>query len=326
MTVLPASPIERLRVLADAMRLRILLLLERGELSVGELARSLGTSQSRVSNHLRLLREAHVLRERHEGRSTLLSLAIVDDPLAARLWEALREDVARQPEAAADLERRERVLDERRGKDGDFFDAVAGRWDKIGTDFATGVARERALGALLPRGMVVADLGCGTGGVSRSLCGLVSRLVCVDRSARMLEVAAAKMPPLGAGVAVEYRRGELDQLPIETGELDAAVCAMVLHHLEDLHPSLSEMRRALRAGGALCIVELAPHKEAWMKDAQGDLRLGIEPRDLVEALRRAGFEDIALESPNDLYRPRRDDGTRAELPLYLVRCRKPARD
>jgi ArsR family transcriptional regulator len=325
MTVLPASPTERLRVLADAMRLRILALLERGELSVGDLARSLGTSQSRVSNHLRLLREANVLRERHEGRSTLLSLAIVDDPVAARLWEALRDEVAMQPEAAADLERRERVLDERRGKDGDFFDAVAGRWDKIGTDFATGVARERALGALLPRGMVVADLGCGTGWVSRSLCGLVSRLVCVDRSARMLEVAAAKMPPLGPGVSVEYRRGELHQLPIKTDELDAAVCAMVLHHLEDLHPALGEMRRALRPGGALSIVELAPHKEAWMKEAQGDLRLGIEPRDLVEALRRAGFEDIALESPNDTYRPRRDDGARAELPLYLVRCRKPAR-
>lgn len=325
MSRLATTPVDRLRVLSDPMRLRVLLLLERGELSVGELARALGTAQPRVSNHLRLLREARLLRERHEGRTTHLSLALGEDAAAARLWAAVRDDVARMPEAAADRERQERIVEERAARGADFFDAVAGRWDKIGTDFATGVARERAIASLLPKDSVVADLGCGTGWIARSLAGVAGKVVCVDRSARMLEVTRAKLSPAPAGAELEFRRGELDALPIADEELDGAVCAMVLHHLGDLRPALSECYRALKPGGALAIVELAPHKEAWMAEAQGDLRLGLDPRDVLDALERAGFADLLLESPRDAYRPRREDGVRAELPLYTVRCRKPRR-
>lgn len=325
MTRAASEPTERLRILSDPMRLRVLLLLERGELSVGELARALGTAQPRVSNHLRLLREARLLRERHEGRTTHLSLALRDDPAAAKLWDAVRDDVERMPEAAADRERQERIVEERRSRGGDFFDAVAGRWDKIGTDFATGVARERAIASLLPKDSVVADLGCGTGWIARSLVGVAGKVVCVDRSSKMLEVTRAKLSPPPPGVVLEFRRGELDALPIADEELDGAVCAMVLHHLHDLRPALLECRRALKPGGALAIVELAPHKESWMAESQGDLRLGLDPRDVLDALERAGFEDLVLESPRDAYRPRREDGARAELPLYTVRCRKPRR-
>jgi SAM-dependent methyltransferase len=115
----------------------------------------------------------------------------------------------------------------------------------------------------------------------------------------------------------------LDALPVADAELDGAVCAMVLHHLHDLRPALLECWRALKPGGVLSIVELAPHKEAWMAESQGDLRMGLDPRDVLDALTRAGFVDLALESPNDAYRPRREDGARAELPLYTVRGRKP---
>jgi len=317
------TPSERLRVLSDPVRLRVLLLLERGELTVGELARALGLSQPRVSNHLRLLREARLLRERHEGRTTHLSLAVSEDDSAAKLWNAVRAEVEALPEALADRERQERIVDERRARGGEFFDAVAGRWDKIGTDFATGVARERAIAALLPRESVIADLGCGTGWITRSLLGVAGKVICVDRSARMLEVTRTKLAPLPSGVELEFRRGELDALPVADAELDGAVCAMVLHHLHDLRPALLECWRALKPGGVLSIVELAPHKEAWMAESQGDLRMGLDPRDVLDALTRAGFVDLALESPNDAYRPRREDGARAELPLYTVRGRKP---
>src|SRR5688572_6131229 len=101
--------------------------------------------QSRVSNHLRVLREARLLRERHVGRTTYLSLAVEaersDADLAARLWSTLRGELSALPEAAADVQRLERVLDERLRGSPEFFDRVAGQWDKIGVDFATGQAR-----------------------------------------------------------------------------------------------------------------------------------------------------------------------------------------
>jgi len=336
-----------LKVLGDATRLRILALLEREELSVGELSRSLGMSQSRVSNHLRVLREAHLLDERRSGNSTFLRLAgaagserdgVDGAGVAVELWATLRERVAELPEHAADLGRLAAVVEERQRSSTEFFDRVAKDWDKIGVDFSTGQARQRAAASLLPPGLVFADLGCGTGYMARGLVGLCRRLICVDRSAAMLGEARERLEELaGAGGVTEldFRRGELDELPIADGELDGLVAGMVLHHVARLDRPLSEMRRVLRPGGTAVLVDLAPHGEEWMREAQGDRLLGIDPADVTAALEAAGFERAVLETVHDQYQPTvpadiaaavGDDGPRerARLPLFLVRAHKPS--
>jgi ArsR family transcriptional regulator len=326
-----------LRVLGDATRLRILALLEREELSVGELVRALGMQQSRVSNHLRLLREAGLLAERHAGKSTHLRLAAEaranGGAAALELWTTLRERVSAFPEHSDDLGRLEAVLGERARGERDFFDRVAVDWDKIGQDFETGQARQRAAASLLPRGLVLADLGCGTGYAARALCGLCQRLVLVDRSAAMLARAKERLANAPGGTELEFRRGELDALPIAAGELDGLVAGMVLHHLKDLEKPLAEMRRVLKPGAAAVLFDLVPHGEAWMHEAQGDRLLGVDPADVLAALERRGFEEIALETPDDRYCPAAraeasdtstETAERARLPLFLVRARVPA--
>lgn len=328
-----ASLSDTLRVLSDPTRLRILALLAREELSVGELARVLEMAQSRVSNHLRILREAHLLEERHVGRTTHLRLSgsaleassRASDP-TARVWHALRSEVRTIPEHAADTARLERVVRERGAGADEFFDRVAGLWDKIGVDFRTGQARQRAAAALLPYDLVLGDLGCGTGYVAQALAGLCTRLVCVDRSKGMLAEARKKLGQVPEGCHVEYRRGELDDLPLEDSELDGCVAAMVLHHLPSPSKACAEMQRVLKPGGRAVVLELAPHKEDWMRAAQGDRHLGLAPRDVMRALEKAGFVDVRLESPDDRYQPRPGSKARdakpASLPLYLVRARK----
>jgi ArsR family transcriptional regulator len=327
-----------LKTLGDTTRLRILALVEREELSVGELSRALGMSQSRVSNHLRLLREAHLLAERHSGTSTFLRLA-QDHPangargngVATDLWTTLRERVAALPEHVADLARLESVVEEREKRSSEFFDRVARDWDKIGLDFATGQARQRAAAALLPPGLVLADLGCGTGYMARSLVGLCARLVCVDRSTAMLTQCRERLERTARGTALEFRQGEMDALPIADGELDGLVAGMVLHHLAELERPLAEMRRVLRPGGTAVLVDLAPHGEEWMQDELGDRLLGLEPGDVLAALERAGFEGVEVEPLDDHYQPlpskakASGDSTveRARLPLFLVRAHAP---
>lgn len=319
-----------LRLLAEPVRLRALALLELEELSVGELSRALALSQSRVSNHLRVLREAGLLVERHEGKTTFLKSALADAPdarhgLVGRLWVELRADLADLPEHEADRLRLADLVAARGGQGDDFFDALAGEWDKVGAQFRSGVARERAASALLPPGLVLADLGCGTGYMARALLGRAARLVCVDRSTGMLEEARRRLTPAPAGCSVEFRLGELDALPVADGELDGATLGMVLHHLSDLGAALREVRRALKPGGSLVVLDLAPHRETWMHEALGDRRLGLEAGDVVAALRRAGFVDLRLEDVDDDYRPRSSEGDReAVLPLFLVRGRAPA--
>ena len=227
MVVAETSLAGLLKLLADPTRLRILALLDQHELSVGELARALGMAQSRVSNHLRLLRENDLLVERHEGASTHLKLSSIEDGVSPveRLWQALKPEVHVLAEHAADKIRLDRVLAERRAKDGDFFDRVAGEWDKIAGDFATGQARHRAAAHLLPKEFVLADLGCGTGYMTEALLGTCGRVICVDRSKGMLAEAKKRIARAARGTAVEYRRGELDRLPIDDGEVDGVLAA-----------------------------------------------------------------------------------------------------
>ena len=325
-----------LRLLADPTRLRILALLDAEELSVGELSRALDLAQSRVSNHLRLLREAGLLLERRVGTSTFLRLDLPragrarseshSNGVAGRLWEVVRRESAALPEHAADRIRLEKIRAGRRDERA-FFDRLAGEWDKLAGAFETGRARERACAHLLPAELVVADLGCGTGYVAEALWTHAARLICVDSSAGMLAEAKKRLARRGDDTQIEFRAGELDRLPIADGELDGLVCAMVLHHLPTLDGAVSEMRRVLKPGGAAVALELAPHHEAWMRAELGDRHLGLPPAEVLGAFERAGFVDLVLDPVEDAYRPRRsnaapDDET-VSLSLYIVRGRAP---
>ncbi len=312
-----------LRILGEPTRLRLLALLDREELSVSELCACVGMAQSRVSNHLRTLREAGLLVERHAGRSTFLRFGRPDaGTMTERLWGALRAELAALPEHEADLERLERVLAEREGGS-DFFDRVAGQWDTISGEFATGQARPRAVSHLVPAEFVVADLGCGTGYLSRGLLGQVRKVVAVDRSQGMLDEASDRLARSARSTELDFRIGELDALPIADDEVDGALAGMVLHHLDSADPAIREMARIVRPGGSAVVLDMVPHREGWMRSSLGDRHLGLDPSDVLAAFRRAGFEDTVLDPVDDHYRPKNPDGTTPSLSLYIVRGRVP---
>ena len=315
-----------LKVLSEATRLRILGLLAREELSVGEIARCLAMSQSRVSNHLKLLREQGTLDERKEGTSVLLRLQ-VGDGLPEELWAAIEPRLGEVPEWADDLDRLRTVLDDRRRRSREFFDRVASEWDALGSDFASGAARWQAVSSLVPRELVVADVGCGTGYVARALLGRVDRVILVDHSDAMLDQARQTLE--GVGPRAEFRRGELDHLPLSDGEVDAVFAHMVLHHVPDLSAALREMARVLKPGGTLVVCDLLPHREHWMAEEMADLRLGIDPTDLIRRARAAEFDSVHRDDPSDAYVVQAPDGRRVEFPLFLLRARRsgvPVRD
>ncbi|MAE96538.1 MAG: ArsR family transcriptional regulator [Deltaproteobacteria bacterium] len=320
-TATPSTLPTLFRLLSDRTRLRVLGLLGQEELGVSELARILSLSASRLSNHLRLLREAGLVHDRKEGTWTFVRLN--REGLPAELWAAVESELERSDEGRVDRTTLQEVLEERRARSRAFFDRVAPVWDVIGSDFASGAARQRVAASLVAPHLVVADVGCGTGYLAQTLAPLVARLILVDHAPGMLSAAERNLAE--SPCVLEFRQGEIDALPLVDDEADAVLAGLVLHHAPDPTAFFKEAHRVLRPGGVLVVEDLLPHKEGWMRETMADLRLGLDPRDLTARLLEVGFDDPVVESVEDAYTPERPDGVRVELPLFLLRCRKRTR-
>ena len=104
-----------LSALADPLRCRLLLLLERKELSVAELVRAMQLPQSSISRHLKALGDEGLVSAREEGASNRYSMKLERLPQPVRrLWGVLREQTAELPAAEEDTRRLATVLSERR--------------------------------------------------------------------------------------------------------------------------------------------------------------------------------------------------------------------
>jgi ArsR family transcriptional regulator len=305
---------DRMSALADATRSRILLLLERHELTVGEACQVLQLPQSTVSRHLKLLSDDGWVASRAEGTSRRYRMAAdALDESARGLWRIVREPVAALPAAEQDATRLRSVLAQRTTRSRAFFSSSAGQWDRLRAELFGDRTDLLGLLALLPDAWTVGDLGCGTGRLSEALAPFVRRVVAVDASAAMLEAARARL----AGTSnVEVRAGELESLPVADGELDAAVASLVLHYLADPEAALAEAFRALRPGGRLVVVDMMPHDREEFRHTMGHVWPGFGAEQMAQWLDAAGFE-----APRHLALPP-DTAARGPM-LFVVSARRP---
>lgn len=279
----------RLGSLADANRTRLLLLLARHELSVNELCGAVQLPQSTVSRHLKVLSEEGWLISRAEGPSRFYRLAPRLDRGARRLWRVVRDELAEDPEAAQDEARATQVLGQRRARAREFFSTAAAQWDALRTELVGARAGLAGLLALLGDGLVVGDLGCGTGAVAAELAPFVGKVIGVDESRAMLTTARRR---LGEHANVDLRAGDLETLPIEDGELDAAVFSLVLHYVPEPAVALREALRALRPGGRLVIVDMVEHGRTEYREQMGHVWQGFREAQVRGWLEEAGYERI----------------------------------
>ena len=287
-----AAIFDDLTALADSTRSRMLLILERHELTVTELCAVLQLPQSTVSRHLKTLADASWVASRRDGTSRYYTLALDErDAQTRRLWSLLREQVATTAGADQDARRLKGVLGRRQTKSEEFFASAAGQWDRLRRDLFGAASALHALPALVDSRWTIGDLGCGTGETSAALAPFVAQAVAVDRSGDMLQAARRRLRDFAN---VDIRRGELEALPVAGGELDAAVMMLVLHHVPDPAAVLQEAARTLKPRGKFVLCDMLPHDHEEYKQQMGHVWLGFGDDQLRRLLGTAGFEEIRI--------------------------------
>jgi SAM-dependent methyltransferase len=284
---------QRLATLAEATRVRLLLVLEREELTVSELCGVVQLPQSTVSRHLRVLGDEGWLGWRSEGPSRYYRVVRDLAPEDAALWGVMRESVVGTAEARADAARARDVLDRRRTRSQAYFASAAGRWDAVRAELFGGSPELPALLALLDREWVVGDFGCGTGGVTERVWRYVARVVAVDESPDMLAAARSRLASAGGGGKVEFRAGRVEALPLGGGSVDVALLVLVLHYVTGPERALAECFRVLRPGGRVLVVEMAEHDRSEYRERMGHVWPGFDRRRMEGWLVAAGFERVA---------------------------------
>lgn len=285
-----ASIVNFLRLLADETRLRLLLLLQRSELSVVELQEILGMGQSRISTHLAQLRRARLVQDRRAGKN--IYYALTKEAARPELEPIIAASAQELPDAAHDQRALELVLKKRQDTAREYFNQLAGKFGRAYCPGRTWEGVAHLLFALTPP-LVIADLGAGEGTLSQLLAKRAKKVIAVDNSEKMVEFGADLAAKHGFD-NLEFRRGDLEDPPIPAGSVDLALLSQALHHAATPARAVAAAHRILKKGGRIAILDLLAHQFEKARELYADTWLGFTEAQLHEWLEAAGFHGIEI--------------------------------
>ena len=294
MTKDPDPIVDALKAAGEPTRLRILALLRRGDLAVGELVQILEQSQPRLSHHLKTLTNAGLVERLPEGAWVFYRARSKD--WAGRILQAIFAEI--DTDAApfrGDRQALQTVRQTRAQSAESYFSEIAADWDRLRALHYPEADIERAILDLIAdqRFDRIVDLGTGTGRMLTLLAPFAQEAEGLDLSHHMLTVARANLNRAEVRNA-RVRQGDVTDTPFETNSADLVVVHQVLHYLENPEDVLAEASRILRPGGRLLLIDFAPHDLEFLREAQGHRRLGIREDDMIEWTDIAGLE---LQAP-----------------------------
>ena len=288
----------RLKVFADATRVRLLALLELEELTVAELSSVTRLAQPRVSTHLAKLKEAGLVRDRRAGVSAYYRFdEAALDPAQRALWQALSTG-SDDPLLRQDAERLPGVL-AARAADQNWADSVAGDMERHYSPGRTWEALARSALPLLETGDVL-DIASGDGVLAELLAPHSHRYVCIDTSARVVAAASERLRRLEN---VEVREADMHALPFKEGSFDLVVLMHALTYAARPAQAVAEGARVLRKGGRLLLSSLARHEHKAVVETYGHVNLGFAAKELRRFAEKAGLEVTSLETVTRERRP-----------------------
>ncbi|NKK65295.1 metalloregulator ArsR/SmtB family transcription factor [Rhizobium leguminosarum bv. viciae] len=307
--------VDVLKAAGEPTRLRLLALLDGGDLTVTDLTEILGQSQPRISRHLKLLGEAELIERYQEGAWAYFRLK--QDGKAAMLVRALLKHVSENdPTILRDGERLSQVKRQRAERAQAYFSRNAAEWDELRRLHAADEEVDAAVIRLLGSQPIdsLLDLGTGTGRILELLSGLYRRATGVDASRDMLSVARANLDKSRITKAT-VRHADILNLPFEGQDFDLVTIHQVLHFFDQPEIAIAEAARMLRPGGRLVVIDLAPHTLEYLRDEHAHVRLGFSHQAMSDWLRKAGLD---VEQVVDLH-PGQQAGQGLTVTVWLAR-------
>ena len=293
-----ATPILVLSALADPTRLRIVALVRRLELAVGELALVLGQSQPRVSRHLKILADAGLIDRAKEGAWVFVRLAAT-----AHVAPALALLDVWGDDGDADLARLNDVRAERAAAASAYFAAHAPAWDGIRSLHVPEAEVEAAIVEMLgdhPVGRLL-DIGTGTGRMIELLGDRATSAIGVDRSPEMLRLARGRIEAAGLAHA-EVRHADMYRLPRTDGSAETVVLHQVLHFADAPGAVIAEAAR-VAGNGRVLVVDFAPHDREEFRARHAHARLGFDDGQIAGWMGAVGFDVVRARHlcPSDAF-------------------------
>jgi len=296
--------------LDDLTRLRLLRLLARMELAVGELAEVLEQSQPRISRHIRILTEAGLVEKRKEGSWVFLKIQSHDGhgvlaQVDALLAEAEIADESFAKACAGDRQRLAAIRAAREDLAELYFARHAEEWDRLRSLHSPDGAVEAELTRLLgvtdahddpaPLGRLL-DIGTGTGRMAELFAPSAAHVAAIDKSPDMLRIARARLQHLPPA-RLNLLQGDFLSLPFDDESFDTVLFHQVLHYAQAPERVLAEAARVTRPGGRIAIVDFAAHAREDLRTDHAHARLGFTDAQMARLFKDAGFtpaRDAAL--------------------------------
>jgi ArsR family transcriptional regulator len=314
--------VRTLKVLADPLRLRVLAAVAAEELTVGEVQEVVASVQSSVSRNLAMLREAGFVRDRKEGTSVYFSVRSDMPQQARELFATLQARLGEIPEVKKDQARLEECRRRRLRRSQDYFESVAGDWEHIRKSYFDDRVASLAIEKLLPSDLTLADIGCGTGSLTFELARFAGKVVGIDLSNEMLRRARALSRERGVQ-NVEFRQGDVFDLPLAAHSVDAAFCVMVLHFLPDPARAVGALCRIVRPGGVVILVDLVQHQQEWMRAQMAHQWLGFEAKSMEKWFHDAGAAAVHYDRTGSFAGEKIARNGNRPVEIFVVRATLP---